>query len=64
MGGLERYTRNVDNIADFPKSMIEVIVMISRKDWKDNPAKQVLRNLRRDPEFEEEIREYEDTDSD
>ena len=64
MGGLERYTRSPDHLVDLPKNMVEVIILIARKDWKENPAKQVLRNLKRDPEFAEAIREYQGDDSD
>jgi hypothetical protein len=64
MGALERYTANLDHLKDLPKDMLEVIVLVARKNWRDNPAKNVIRNLEKDPEFAEILAQYGDVDSD
>lgn len=65
MGGLERYTRSKNHIADLPKDMIEVVVIVARKKFIDNPGIQTLKNLRKNPSYEHIVRDYiDEVDSD
>lgn len=64
MGALERYTRNPDYVEDLPQDMIEVIVVVARKKYVENPAIQVLRNIAKNPKFEHLVRDYIEEDSD
>ena len=64
LGSLERYTMNPDHIADFPKDMIEVILLAAKKGWKQNPSKMIIRNLSQNPEYEAVIRQYRYVESD
>ncbi|CAI2384862.1 unnamed protein product [Moneuplotes crassus] len=64
MGALERYTRNQDYVEDLPQDMIEVIVVVARKKFVENPAVQVLRNIAKNPKFEHLVRDYIEEESD
>ena len=64
LGSLERYTMNPDHIGDYPKDMIEVVLLAAKKKWKQNPAKQIIRNLAQNPEYENMIRQYRYVESD
>ena len=64
MGALMRYTSNPDHLSDVPRDMLEVVLLVARKDWKQNPAKGVIQNMRRDPLLAAAFKQYKDIDSD
>lgn len=63
LGGVERYTSNPDFIQDFPKELIDTLLLLAKKNWKNNPAKLIIRNLARDPEYEALLRQQNYIDS-